>query len=59
MFSLRRLNERERSYSRSGRLRHAKESRVSKAELGIQKANVAPQKLVREFRLKVDLPEGE
>ena len=37
-----------------------KESRVSKAELGnFKKANVAPQKFVREFRLKADLPEGE
>ena len=37
-----------------------KESRVSKAELGhFKKANVAPQKLVREFRLKADLPEDE
>jgi len=33
---------------------------VSKAELGnFKKANVAPQKFVREFRLKADLPEGE
>jgi len=37
-----------------------KESRVSKAELGnFKKANVAPQKFFREFRLKSDLPEGE
>src|SRR2546423_11970286 len=37
-----------------------KESRLSKAELGnFKKANVAPQRLVREFRLKADLPEGE
>ena len=37
-----------------------KESRLSKAELGnFKKANVAPQKLVREFRLKADLPDGE
>jgi large subunit ribosomal protein L3 len=37
-----------------------KESRVSKAELGnFKKANVAPQKFVREFRLKADLPDGE
>jgi len=37
-----------------------KESRVSKPELGnFKKANVAPQKFVREFRLKADLPEGE
>src|ERR1044072_7222369 len=37
-----------------------KESRVSKAELGnFKKANIAPQKFVREFRLKEDLPEGE
>src|SRR5881227_350884 len=37
-----------------------KESRVSKAELGnFKKANVAPQKLVREFRLPADPPEGE
>src|SRR5262249_8336124 len=37
-----------------------KESRVSKAELGnFKKASVAPQKFVREFRLKADLPEGE
>jgi large subunit ribosomal protein L3 len=37
-----------------------KESRLTKAELGnFKKANVAPQKFVREFRLKADLPEGE
>src|SRR5690242_20064860 len=37
-----------------------KESRVSKAELGnFKKANVAPQKFVREFRLSADLPEGD
>lgn len=37
-----------------------KESRVSKAELGnFKKASVEPQKFVREFRLKADLPEGE
>src|ERR1051326_6584947 len=37
-----------------------KESRVSKAELGnFKKANIAPQKFVREFRLKEDLPEGD
>jgi large subunit ribosomal protein L3 len=37
-----------------------KESRVRKPELGnFKKANVAPQKFVREFRLKADLPEGE
>jgi len=37
-----------------------KESRVSQAELGnFKKAGVAPQKFVREFRLKADLPEGE
>ena len=37
-----------------------KESRVTKAELGnFKKANVAPQKLVREFRLKADLPDGD
>lgn len=37
-----------------------KESRVSKAELGnFKKANVTPQKFVREFRLKADLSEGE
>ena len=37
-----------------------KESRVTKADLGnFKKANVGPQKLVREFRLKVDLPDGE
>src|SRR5262252_10989330 len=37
-----------------------KESRVSKAELGnFKKANVEPQRFVREFRLKADLPEGE
>jgi large subunit ribosomal protein L3 len=37
-----------------------KESRVTKPELGnFRKANVAPQKIVREFRLKADLPEGE
>ncbi|HXY61279.1 MAG TPA: 50S ribosomal protein L3 [Chthoniobacterales bacterium] len=37
-----------------------KESRVSKAELGIFKgANSEPKKFVREFRLDIDLPEGE
>jgi large subunit ribosomal protein L3 len=37
-----------------------KESRVTKAELGnFKKANVEPQRFVREFRLKADLPEGE
>ena len=37
-----------------------KESRVSKAELGnFKKAGVEPQRFVREFRLKADLPEGE
>jgi large subunit ribosomal protein L3 len=37
-----------------------KESRVSKAELGnFKKANVPPQRFVREFRLKAELPEGE
>src|SRR5881409_2949787 len=37
-----------------------KESRVSKAELGIFKsANSEPKRFVREFRLGVDLPEGE
>src|SRR6267142_378191 len=37
-----------------------KESRVSKAELGIfRSANSEPKRFVREFRLSVDLPEGE
>ena len=37
-----------------------KESRVSKAELGnFKKANVPPQRFVREFRLKADLSEDE
>ena len=37
-----------------------KESRVSKAELGnFKKAGVEPQRFVREFRLKADLPEGD
>ena len=37
-----------------------KESRVTKAELGhFKKANAVPQKFVREFRLKADLPEGD
>src|ERR1700722_6987205 len=37
-----------------------KESRVTKAELGnFKKAGVEPQRFVREFRLKADLPEGE
>jgi len=37
-----------------------KESRVSKAELGVfKKANTGPQRFVREFRLHADLPEGE
>src|SRR4051812_44688322 len=37
-----------------------KESRLSRASLGgFKKANVEPKKLVREFRLKADLPEGE
>ena len=37
-----------------------KESRVSKALVGeFKKAGVGPQRLVREFRLKSDLPEGD
>jgi large subunit ribosomal protein L3 len=37
-----------------------KESRVTKADLGnFKKAGVEPQRFVREFRLKADLPEGE
>jgi len=37
-----------------------KESRVNKSELGnFKKANVGPQRFVREFRMKADLPEGE
>ncbi len=37
-----------------------KESRVTQAELGnFKKANVEPQRFVREFRLRADLPEGE
>src|ERR1043166_8072451 len=37
-----------------------KESRVSKAMLGeFNKAGVEPKRFVREFRLSVDLPEGE
>src|SRR5216110_3975296 len=37
-----------------------KESRVSKAELGVFKsANSEPKRFVREFRLKADLPDGE
>jgi large subunit ribosomal protein L3 len=37
-----------------------KESRVSKAELGVfKKADSEPKRFVREFRLSVDLPEGE
>jgi len=37
-----------------------KESRVTKAELGnFKKAGVGPQRIVREFRLKANLPEGE
>ena len=37
-----------------------KESRVSKAELGVFKsANSEPKRFVREFRLQADLPEGE
>ena len=37
-----------------------KESRVNKAELGeFKKAGVEPKKLVREFRLPADAPEGE
>jgi len=37
-----------------------KESRVTKALVGeFKKAGVEPQKFVREFRLKSDLPEGE
>jgi large subunit ribosomal protein L3 len=37
-----------------------KESRVTKAALGnFKKAGVEPQRFVREFRLKADLPEGE
>ena len=37
-----------------------KESRVSKADLGnFKKAGVGPQRFIREFRLKADLPDGE
>ena len=37
-----------------------KESRVSKALIGeFKKAGVGPQRLVREFRLRKDLPEGD
>jgi large subunit ribosomal protein L3 len=37
-----------------------KESRVTKGLLGeFKKAGVGPQRVVREFRLKTDLPEGE
>jgi large subunit ribosomal protein L3 len=37
-----------------------KESRVSKAQLGeFKKAGVGPQRFVREFRLRNDLPEGD
>jgi len=37
-----------------------KESRVSKAQIGeFKKAGVEPQRLVREFRLRNDLPEGD
>ena len=37
-----------------------KESRLSRASLGgFKKANVEPKKFVREFRLEVDLPEGD
>jgi large subunit ribosomal protein L3 len=37
-----------------------KESRVSKAELGVfKKAGSEPKRFVREFRLSADLPEGE
>jgi large subunit ribosomal protein L3 len=37
-----------------------KESRLSRASLGgFKKANVEPKKLLREFRLTTDLPEGE
>ena len=37
-----------------------KESRLSRASLGgFKKANVEPKKLVREFRLTTDAPEGE
>ena len=37
-----------------------KESRVSKAQIGeFKKAGVGPQRFVREFRLRNDLPEGD
>jgi large subunit ribosomal protein L3 len=37
-----------------------KESRVSKAQIGeFKKAGVGPQRFVREFRLRKDLPEGD
>src|SRR4029077_14377463 len=37
-----------------------KESRLNKAQLGeFKKANVEPKRLVREFRLKKDAPEGD
>src|SRR5438309_1281952 len=58
---LRRLTEQNEGYSAvQVGFGAQKESRVTKALLGeFKKAGVEPQKFVREFRLKSDLPEGE
>src|SRR4029453_3830679 len=58
---LRRLTEDNEGYSRvqAGFGVH-KESRVSKALIGeFKKAGTEPQRVVREFRLQNDLPEGD
>src|SRR3954469_5387167 len=58
---LRRLTQENEGYSAvQVGFRAQKESRVSKALAGeFKKAGVGPQRLVREFRLQKDLPEGD
>jgi large subunit ribosomal protein L3 len=58
---LRRLTEKNEGYSAvQVGFGTQKESRVTKALLGgFKKAGVGPQRVVREFRLQTDLPEGE
>src|SRR5690349_2156507 len=58
---LRRLTEENQGYSAvQVGFGAQKESRVTKALMGeFKKAGVGPQRLVREFRLTKDLPEGD
>jgi len=58
---LRRLTEENEGYSAvQVGFAAQKESRVSKAQMGeFKKAGVEPQRFVREFRLRNDLPEGD